>query len=297
MKKVGKLVICGVGLIGGSFALALRQAGLVERVVGIGRRPEPLAVARELGIIDEAATDWADALEGAELVLLAMPVGQMDTIAAAIAPHLQEGTIVTDAGSTKRDVIEAIYRHLGAHLASVVPAHPIAGAEKSGPTAARADLYRQRKVVVTPLPENNPATVARVRELWAACGAVLHEMSPQDHDRVFAAVSHLPHLLAFGLVHDLAGRANAEQLFSYAASGFRDFTRVAGSHPEMWRDICIANRQSLQAELDAYLTELAYLRALLAEGNGPALERVFDAASRARNTWADKAFPALPSGE
>ena len=136
-----------------------------------------------------------------------------------------------------------------------------------------------------------------MRELWAACGAVLHEMSPQDHDRVFAAVSHLPHLLAFGLVHDLAGRANAEQLFSYAASGFRDFTRVAGSHPEMWRDICIANRQSLLAELDAYLTELAYLRALLSEGNGPALERVFDAASRARNTWADKAFPAPPSGE
>ena len=122
-------------------------------------------------------------------------------------------------------------------------------------------------------------------------------MSPQDHDRVFAAVSHLPHLLAFGLVHDLAGRANAEQLFSYAASGFRDFTRVAGSHPEMWRDICVANRHSLLAELDAYLTELAYLRALLAEGNGPALERVFDEASRARNTWADKAFPAPPSGE
>ncbi len=297
VRKVGKLVICGVGLIGGSFALALRQAGLVERIVGIGRRPEPLAAARELGIIDEVAVDWADALAGAELVLLAMPVGQMDAVVAAIAPHLQEGTIVTDAGSTKRDVIEAIYRHLGAQLASVVPAHHIAGAEKSGPTAARADLYRDRKVVVTPLPENNPAAVARVRELWAACGAVLHEMSPQDHDRVFAAVSHLPHLLAFGLVHDLAGRANAEQLFSYAASGFRDFTRVAGSHPEMWRDICIANRQSLLAELDAYLTELAYLRALLAEANGPALERVFDAASRARNTWADKAFPAPPSGE
>ena len=297
VKKVGKLVICGVGLIGGSFALALRQAGLVERIVGVGRRPEPLAAARELGIIDEAAADWAEALAGAELVMLAMPVGQMDAVAAAIAPHLEPGTIVTDAGSTKRDVIEAIYRHFGDHLATVVPAHPIAGAEKSGPTAARADLYRQRKVVVTPLPENNPAVVARVRELWEACGAVLREMSPQDHDRVFAAVSHLPHLLAFGLVHDLAGRANAEQLFSYAASGFRDFTRVAGSHPEMWRDICVANRHSLLAELDAYLTELAYLRALLADSNGPALERVFDEASRARNTWADKAFPAPPSGE
>lgn len=297
MKKIDKLVVCGVGLIGGSFALALRRAGLVNRIVGVGRRPEPLDAALQLGVIDEVSTDWAGALDGAELVLLAMPVGQMDAVAAAIAPHLGPNTIVTDAGSTKRDVIEAVYRHFGAQLANVVPAHPIAGAEKSGPTAARADLYQRRKVVITPLPENDPASVARVREVWAACGAVLHEMSPQEHDRVFAAVSHLPHLLAFGLVHDLAGRANAEQLFSYAASGFRDFTRVAGSHPEMWRDVCVANRHSLLAELDAYLSELAYLRALLVEGDGPALEAVFDEASRARNTWADKAFPASPSGE
>jgi len=297
VKKIDKLVICGVGLIGGSFALALRKAGLVNRIVGIGRRPEPLATAQQLGLIDEVCTDWAVALEGAEVVLLAMPVGQMDAVAAAIAPHLGPDTIVTDAGSTKRDVIEAIYRHLGAQLANVVPAHPIAGAEKSGPTAARADLYKGRKVVVTPLPENRPEAVARVREMWAACGAVLHEMSPQEHDRVFAAVSHMPHLLAFGLVHDLAGRANAEQLFSYAAGGFRDFTRVAGSHPEMWRDICVANRHSILAELDAYLSELAYLRALLVAGDGPALEAVFDEASRARNEWADKAFPSVPSGE
>jgi len=297
VKKIDKLVICGVGLIGGSFALALRKAGLVNRIVGIGRRPEPLATAQQLGLIDEVCTDWALALEGAEVVLLAMPVGQMDAVAAAIAPHLGPDTIVTDAGSTKRDVIEAIYRHLGAQLANVVPAHPIAGAEKSGPTAARADLYKGRKVVVTPLPENRPEAVARVREMWAACGAVLHEMSPQEHDRVFAAVSHMPHLLAFGLVHDLAGRANAEQLFSYAAGGFRDFTRVAGSHPEMWRDICVANRHSILAELDAYLSELAYLRALLVAGDGPALEAVFDEASRARNEWADKAFPSAPSGE
>ncbi|KAB2970368.1 prephenate dehydrogenase/arogenate dehydrogenase family protein [Zoogloea sp.] len=297
MDKIDKLVVCGVGLIGGSVALALRRARLVNRIVGVGRRPEPLAMARQLGVIDEIATDWADALDGASIVLLAMPVGQMDAVAAAIAPHLAPGTIVTDAGSTKRDVIEAIYRHLGAHLATVVPAHPIAGAEKSGPAAAQAELYRGRKVVVTPLPENTPEAVARVRDMWAACGAVLHEMSPQEHDRVFAAVSHLPHLLAFGLVHDLAGRANAEQLFSYAASGFRDFTRVAGSHPEMWRDICMANRHSLLAELDAYLSELAYLRALLLDGNGPSLEAVFADASRARNEWADKAFPATPSGE
>lgn len=291
MKKIDKLVVCGVGLIGGSFALALRRAGLVKRIVGVGRRPEPLEAALQLGVIDEVSTDWAGALDGAELVLLAVPVGQMDAVAAAIAPHLGPDTIVTDAGSTKRDVIEAVYRHFGAQLANVVPAHPIAGAEKSGPTAARADLYQRRKVVITPLPENDPASVARVRELWAACGAVLHEMSPQEHDRVFAAVSHLPHLLAFGLVHDLAGRANAEQLFSYAASGFRDFTRVAGSHPEMWRDICVANRHALLAELDAYMIELMRTRVMLAGADAQGLEAMFSTARERRDAWLDSLLP------
>ena len=283
---IGKLVVCGVGLIGGSFALALRRARAVGRIVGVGRSAASLARALELGVIDEAASDWASALDGADLVLLACPVGQMDGILAAMAPHLRAGTVVTDAGSTKRDVIEAIYRRLDARLGQVVPAHPIAGAEASGVDAAFASLYEGRKVVLTPLPENEPAAVLRVRRAWEACGALIHEMPPQDHDRVFAAVSHLPHLLAFGLVHDLAGRANAEQLFSYAASGFRDFTRIAGSHPEMWRDICIANRQALLAELDQYLAELAYLRALLLSGDGAGLEQLFAAARRARNDWA-----------
>jgi prephenate dehydrogenase len=288
MALIGKLVVCGVGLIGGSFALALRRAGMVDRVVGMGRSQASLARAVELGVIDEAATDWAVALDGADLVLLAAPVGQMDPIMAAMAPHLGSDTVVTDAGSTKRDVIEALYRHLGGRLANVVPAHPIAGAEKSGVDAAFASLYEGKKVVVTPLPENAPAAIERVRAAWAACGAVIHQMSPAEHDRVFAAVSHLPHLLAFGLVHDLAGRANAEQLFSYAASGFRDFTRIAGSHPEMWRDICIANRQALLGELDQYLAELAYLRALLLAGDATRLEHLFDEARRARNAWAEQ---------
>ncbi|THF64238.1 prephenate dehydrogenase [Pseudothauera rhizosphaerae] len=288
MALIGKLVVCGVGLIGGSFALALRRAGAVGRIVGMGRSADSLARAVELGVIDEAATGWATALDGADLVLLAAPVGQMDALMAAMAPHLNPDTVVTDAGSTKRDVIEAIYRHLDAHLANVVPAHPIAGAEKSGVDAAFPTLYEGRKVVVTPLPENAASAVERVRAAWAACGAVLSEMSPADHDRVFAAVSHLPHLLAFGLVHDLAGRANAELLFSYAASGFRDFTRIAGSHPEMWRDICMANRQALLGELDQYLAELAFLRALLLSGDAAGLEQLFDEARRARNAWAEQ---------
>lgn len=291
MALIGKLVVCGVGLIGGSFALALREAGIVGRIVGIGRTATALERASTLGVIDEIASDWAAALDGANLVLLAAPVGQLDAIMGAMAPHLQAGTVVTDAGSTKRDVIEAAYRHLDAHLARVVPAHPIAGAEKSGVDAAFPTLYRERKVVLTPLPENDADAVALVRAAWTACGATVVDMAPQDHDRVFAAVSHLPHLLAFGLVHDLAGRANAELLFSHAASGFRDFTRIAGSHPEMWRDICIANRQALLGELDQYLAELAYLRALLIAGDGPRLEQLFDEARQARNAWAEQFVP------
>lgn len=287
MPLIGKLVICGVGLIGGSFALGLKRADAVGQIVGIGRRREPLERALALGVIDEIATDWADALRDADLVLLAAPVGQMDAIMAAMAPHLQDGTVVTDAGSTKRDVVAAIRYHLGHRLAQVVPAHPIAGAEKSGVEAAFADLYVKRKVVLTPLPESRGEAVERVRAAWQACGATVVDMSPQEHDQVFAAVSHLPHLLAFGLVDDLAQRDNAELLFSHAASGFRDFTRIAGSHPEMWRDICVANRVALLAELDAYLDEMARLRAMLAAGDGLALEAVFERARRARNAWAE----------
>ena len=283
-----RVVVCGVGLIGGSFALALKRAGLADSVVGIGRRRSTLEEALGLGIIDEIAVEWSRALKDADLVLLAMPVGQMNATMAAMAPYLEARTLVTDAGSTKADVFEALYSHLGDHLEWVVPAHPIAGAEKSGPSAASADLFQSRRVVLTPLPENRPEAIEKVRAAWKACGAIVNQMSPQDHDRVFAAVSHLPHLLAFGLVHDLQARANAEQLFSFAASGFRDFTRIAGSHPEMWRDICISNRQALLAELDAYLTELAYLRALLIQGDGNALENLFAEASAARNAWADK---------
>jgi len=192
-----------------------------------------------------------------------------------------------DVGSTKRDVVDAARRVLKERIPSFVPAHPIAGAEKSGVEAAFAELYMGRKVVLTPLPESRPEAVQKVRDAWEACGANVVGMTPQEHDRVFAAVSHLPHLLAFGLVDDLAGRSNAPLLFSHAASGFRDFTRIAGSHPEMWRDICVANRVALLQELDAYLGELARLRMMLVEGDGDGLEAVFERARRARNAWAE----------
>lgn len=282
---IGKLVICGVGLIGGSFAAALKAAGLVDEVVALGRNHSTLEQAQSLGLIDRIAADWADALKGADLVLLGMPVGQMPAVFAALAPHLEAGTVVTDAGSTKSDVEAAARGALGGKIGQFVPGHPIAGAEKSGPAAATAELYRDRRVVLTPLAENSLAQVARVRDAWLACGAKVSELTTQGHDRVFAAVSHLPHLLAYALVHEVANRPNSEQLFSFAAGGFRDFTRIASSHPEMWRDIALANRHALLKELDAYMAQLLRLRVLIASADGPGLEALFDTARKARDAW------------
>lgn len=289
-----KVVVCGVGLIGGSFALAQKSALATRRVVGMGRTLAPLEQALQLGVIDEIANDWGDALEGADLVLLGMPVGQMPAVMAALAPHLGPETLVTDGGSTKSDVVAAARGALGAKIKQFVPGHPIAGAEKSGVGAAAAELYRNKRVVLTPLVENQPAAVARVRAAWEICGARVSELTPEEHDRVFAAVSHLPHLLAFALVHDLSRRDNADQLFGFAAGGFRDFTRIASSHPEMWRDICVANRHALLPELDAYMVELMRTRVLLAGADATGLETMFSAARTRRDAWLDSLSP---SGE
>ena len=291
MTELRKIVVCGVGLIGGSFALALKAAGGVDEVVGIGRSRASLDAAVALGVIDRLSEDWADALSGADLVLLATPVGQMEAVMRELAPHLSPGTLVSDGGSTKQDVIAAARRALGDKIGQFVPGHPIAGAEKSGVAAATADLYQGKRVVLTPLPENRPDDVAAVRAAWEACGAVVSELSPQVHDRTFAAVSHLPHLLAFALVHEFAGREDSGQLFGFAAGGFRDFTRIASSHPEMWRDICIANRGPLIAELDAYLAELLRVRVLLAGADGTGLEALFGRARAARDAWLESMEP------
>lgn len=285
---IGKLVVCGVGLIGGSFALALRRAGQVRTIVGIGRSLKSLQQAVDLKVIDTIAHDWPDALAGAELVLLATPVGQMEPLMQALVPHLAAGTLVTDGGSTKRDVVAAARRQFGARVGQFVPSHPIAGAEKSGVAASAADLYRGRRVVMTPLPENTAEDVARVRAAWEACGASVAEMTAEEHDRVFAAVSHLPHLLAFALVHELAQRTDSQTLFGFAAGGFRDFTRIAGSHPEMWRDICIANRDALLTELAAFEAELGDLRGALERADGAALEQAFALARATRQAWLDR---------
>lgn len=284
-----KVVVCGVGLIGGSFALAIKSALAgrwdCPRIIGMGRTRAPLEQALQLGVIDGIETDWARALKGADLVLLGMPVGQMAAVMRAMAPHLEPQTLVTDGGSTKADVVAAARTAFGPKIGQFIPGHPIAGAEKSGVAAAKADLYVGKRVVLTPLPENAPASVQAIRTVWDICGAKVSELAPEEHDRVFAAVSHLPHLLAFALVHDLALRDNADQLFGFAASGFRDFTRIASSHPEMWRDICLANRKALMKELDAYMAELLRTRVLLASADSDGLEKTFTTARTRRDAW------------
>ncbi|MDM5178812.1 prephenate dehydrogenase/arogenate dehydrogenase family protein [Massilia sp. DJPM01] len=280
-----KVVIFGVGLIGGSFARALRHAGVVTTLVGVGRSPQAMARALELGIIDQVAASVQDAMAGADLVLIAAPVAQTAAILASLLPYLEQGTVVTDAGSTKSDVVAAARAVMKERVGQFVPGHPIAGRETNGPDAAIVDLYHGKKTVLTPLPENAAGDIDRVAAAWSACGAIIHRLTPQEHDTVFASVSHLPHLLAYALVDDIARKPHAGLLFQYAASGFRDFTRIAGSSPEMWRDISLANQSALLGELDAYLAQLTGLRAMLANGDGAAIEAVYANAQRARCRW------------
>ncbi len=282
---MNKVVIFGVGLIGGSFALSLRKAHVVHEVVGFGRSSASLEQAKQLGIIDRIGEDVAHEVGDADLVLLATPVAQMAELFARIAPHLGVHTLVTDGGSTKGDVVAAARANLGKKIAQFIPAHPIAGAEKSGAAAALADLYCGKKVVLTPLSENSKEAVARVRKAWELCGAVVSELTPQQHDEVFAAVSHLPHLLSFALVHDLAQRDNRDQLLSFAASGFRDFTRIAASSPEMWRDISLANREALMREVKQYADELYVIYQALENNDAAKLEEIFSLAREVRSAW------------
>ncbi|URF04933.1 prephenate dehydrogenase [Cupriavidus campinensis] len=277
-------MIVGVGLIGGSLALSLKRAGVVGTVVGVGRSAASLEKAKSLGVIDEIAS-LEDAARGASLIVLCAPVAQNFALLHALEPHLEPGTIVTDAGSTKSDVIMAAKTALGDKVAQFVPAHPIAGRELSGVEAALNDLYLGKKVVLCPLQENARTDVAAVRAMWESTGADCHVMSAVQHDAVFAAVSHLPHLLAFALVAQLVNAEDAALKLDFAGGGFRDFTRIAGSSPEMWRDICIANKEALLREIDTYEKVLAHLKTQIKEGDAEGLERVFTRASGARQKW------------
>jgi len=278
------LAVVGVGLIGGSFAAALRAAGHVGRVLGVGRNPVSLQRALALGLIDEAV-EPEDAARRADLVLLATPVGGLARVLVRMRPHLRPGIVLTDAGSTKAEVAQAARAALGEAVGCFVPGHPIAGAERTGPEAADAGLYRQRTVVLTPLPENPAEAVERVRACWRACGAQVIDMDAGAHDRVLASVSHLPHFLAAAYMAQVADAPDAAQRLALAGTGFRDFTRIAAGSPEMWRDIFLSNRAALQAELAAVRAVLEQAEGALRAGDGAALQALLEHAAQARRGW------------
>jgi prephenate dehydrogenase len=284
--KIETLAIIGVGLIGGSLALSLKSKGAVGRVLGVGRSKANLDEALSLGIIDAVAT--VEEAATADIVFVATPVAQMPSVFAALKPHLAANSIITDGGSTKQDVIAAARVALGEKFSQFVAAHPIAGTEKTGAAAAFATLYEKRKVIICNAPETSVNAASRVAAMWKATGAELHEMSAEEHDDVFAAVSHLPHLLAFALVDMLAAMPRADTYFNYAASGFRDFTRIAAGSPEMWRDISAANRVALREQLAAYRARLDAFDGWLADAapdDVAAIERAYTRASNARRAW------------
>ena len=284
--NIPTLAIIGVGLIGGSLSLALKARGAVDRVIGVGRSAANMDEALQLGIIDAVAT-FEEAAR-ADIIFVATPVAQMPTVFAALAPHLGATSIVTDGGSTKQDVIQAARLAFGSKFNQFVAAHPIAGTEKTGASAAFSTLYERRKIVICADADSDSKAVGAVAAMWKTTGAEIHPMSAAEHDDIFAAVSHLPHLLAFALVDMLAGMPRADQYFNYAASGFRDFTRIAAGSPEMWRDISAANRVALREQLREYRERLDAFDEWLAEAapaDVKAIEQSYTRAATARRAW------------
>lgn len=278
---IENLCVIGVGLIGGSFALALKQAGQVKHVIGCGRNEANLQRAVELGVIDEYHLDPASAVANADLVFIATPLGAMKKVFAAIKPTLPSHAIVTDAGSSKQSVINAANRVWDELPANFVPGHPIAGRENSGVDAAVVDLYHAHRVILTPAATTNAQAVQTLTTLWQAAGANVVQMDAVHHDEVLAATSHLPHVLAYSLVDMLANMEDRREIFAYAAGGFHDFTRIAASDPVMWRDICLHNHEDLVIVLDQYIADLARLRQKIANKDAVGLLNTF---KRARKT-------------
>jgi len=286
VRRLKRVALVGVGLIGGSFALALRRAGAVTTIVGVDRDAQALERAAGLGVIDTAAESVSEAARGADLVVVAVPVRAIGGVLHDVALALDPSAVVTDVGSTKADVTRIAREELRGLFPRFVPGHPIAGREASGVEAATADLFKGARVVLTPVDETAPEAVDLVRNCWESAGGRVALLAAGDHDRIFAAVSHLPHLLSFALVSELTGRANAAELLGFAGGGFRDFTRIAASSPEMWRDIALQNRDALLDELDRYGARLAVFRELVDKGDGPGLQRLMAEACAARQALA-----------
>ena len=282
---IERLAIVGCGLMGGSVALALRRAGLVRHIAGYSRSPASSRRAVELGVIDEACVSAAEAARGAEVVLLSVPVASTLEVLESIRTALAPAALCMDVGSTKRDVVTAARTALGADVAGFVPAHPIAGKERAGVDAADADLYRDRRVILTPLAETDPERTRRARTLWEAMGAVVSDMSPEEHDRAFAAVSHLPHLLAFAYVAAVARQPEGARMLQLAGPGFRDFTRIAGAEPAMWRDILLANRDEVLAQAASFRHMLGEMERALVAGDAQAVMERITEPSKLRSAW------------
>jgi len=286
---IERLAVIGVGLIGGSLARALRGAAMVREITGYGRSLPNLERALELGVIDRFSLDLGNAVEGADLVFVSVPLGAMRGVFEAIRDRLSPRAILTDGGSVKGSVVADAAAAFGRVPSRLVPGHPIAGTERSGVEASFPELFRHRRVILTPLPETDPQALEQVEWMWRTCGAEVSRMSVAHHDEVLAATSHLPHMLAFGLVDALARMDETDEIFRYAAGGFRDFTRIASSNPVMWRDICMANREALSAMLARFGVELADLAEGIRRGDGERLLSIFERAKAARDRYVEGA--------
>ncbi|MBI3562301.1 MAG: prephenate dehydrogenase/arogenate dehydrogenase family protein [Gammaproteobacteria bacterium] len=284
---IRRLCIIGVGLIGGSLARALRKAGCVDTIIGSSRDHQHLQRAQALGVIDDYHTDMRQAATHADVIVLAVPMGAMGKVMAAIKPAITATTVITDVGSAKQGVITQMLTVMETLPAGFVPAHPIAGTEKSGVEASFAELFEQRRVIITPHAHTDPRASAIITNMWQHCGAKVTTMDAKHHDEVLAATSHLPHMLAYALVDTLARMNDRREIFAYAAGGFRDFTRIASSDPQMWHDICLTNREALTQILNIYITDLQQLRAAIERNDGEYLKATFNRAKAARDQYGE----------
>jgi prephenate dehydrogenase len=280
-----QLGLIGCGLMGGSFAAGMKRAGLVRRIVGFSKSPSTTDRARQLGVIDVVAESALLAVSGSDIVLIAVPVAATESTFMAIRQLVEPGVLFMDVGSTKRDVVDAAHRALRERVASFVPAHPIAGKEASGIEHADPDLYRGRQVIITPLPQNPPELVQKASDVWAALGSQVLRMTAENHDTAFAAVSHLPHLLAFAYLSAVLNQPLGRDFMALAGPGFRDFTRIAGSSPEMWRDILVANREEVLTQSLRFRDALESLEHAMREANVDALEGLIRGPAEARAQW------------
>ena len=280
-----QLGLIGCGMMGGSFALAMKRAGLVKRVVGYSKSPSTTERARQMGVIDVEAPSALLAVSGADIVLLAVPVSATEATFKAIRHLVGPNTLIMDVGSTKRDVVDAARRVLRDNVGSFVPCHPITGKEVSGVEHADVDLYAGKQVILTPIERTFTVQLQKATDVWTALGCHVLKMSPQAHDAAYAAVSHLPHLIAFALINGITGQDHGKDYMSLAGPGFRDFTRIAASDPKMWRDILIANREELLAQSKIFQETLQSLEQLISTSSGDVLEVLIEKASETRATW------------